>query len=174
MAPTLAMLAEKAAELRQRAGLTQPDYSTRAIMDASFDDVVVTGRRLPAGVHEIVALTAEGRIIIYSRDLPVAKQRYAIAHALAHLIFDGSDNMCGPGFAGDPECEARADRFADELLLPLAELRAHVQRWPVSNENHPDHEMYLDQCDEIASHFNVPSYVVDKRIRELATLKEIA
>lgn len=167
MAPTLTMLVEKAAELRLLAGLKEPGYSTRAIMDVSFVDVVVTGRRLPPGVHEIVARTDEGPIIIYSRDLPVAKQRYAIAHALAHLLFDGADSQCGPGFVGDPVCEARADQFAEELLVPLTDLRLHVRRWPASNENHPDHEYYLDQCDEIASHFNVPSYVVDKRIREM-------
>ena len=28
----------------------------------------------------------------------------------------------------------------------------------------------LDQCDEIASHFNVPSHIIDKRIRQLVSL----
>jgi Zn-dependent peptidase ImmA (M78 family) len=166
MAPTLAMLTETAAGLRRRAGLTEPSFSTRVIIDECFHGVVVTGRRLPPGIQEIVARTDEGPIIIYSRDLPGAKQRYVIAHAMAHLLFDGAESQCGPGSAGDPACEARADAFADELLVPLDELRPYVGRWP-ANENDPEHEFYLDQCDEIASHFNVPSYVVDKRIRQL-------
>lgn len=172
MVQNLALLCETAAELRRRAGLTEPSFSTRAIIDECFADVVVTGRRLPPGIQEIVARTDEGPIIIYSRDLPVAKQRYVIAHALAHLLFDGATSSCGPGFVGDPHCEARADRFADELLVPLTELAAYVARLP-AQEDSPEQELYLDQCDEIASHFNVPSYVIDRRIRELVALGKI-
>lgn len=166
MAHSLALLAETAADLRRRASLSEPSFSTKLIIEACFPDVVVTGRVLPIGIQEIVARTDEGPIIIYSRHLPVAKQRYVIAHALAHLIFDGAEGQCGPGYAGDPVREGRADRFAEELLVPLVELRPYIACWP-RNENTPEHEIYLDQCDEIASRFNVPPFVIDRRIREV-------
>lgn len=138
------------------------------MLDTCFPDVVVTGRVLPIGFNEVVARTPEGPIIIYNRHMPVARQRLAIAHALAHLLFDDESSCCRPGFVGDNLVEDRADRFARELLVPLLDLRLLVVRWP-SNDN-AAHECYLDHVDELASHFNVPSYVIDERIRELVSL----
>ena len=165
MAPDVAVLSRVAAELRTRAGETQPAFSTRKIIDACFPKLVVTGRELPDGVHEAVARTPEGDILIYGRNLPTAAKRFAIAHGLAHLLFDDGLSACRPGFAGDPDVEARADRFADELLVPLVGLREYVGRFP--SDDPIEHEFYLDQVDEIASHFHVPSSVIDRRIREL-------
>jgi Zn-dependent peptidase ImmA (M78 family) len=158
-------LVEVAADVRRQAGLDTPSFSTKTIVDACFPDAVVTGRILPIGFNEVVARTPEGPVIIYSRQLPVAKQRLAIAHAVAHLLFDDDSSCCRPGFVGESHVEDRADRFARELLVPLGSLSALVQRWP-SNDN-AAHEVYLDHVDELASVFNVPSYVIDERIREL-------
>lgn len=169
MFPDYSALCDKAAELRRRAGLINPSFSTRAIIASSFPDLVVTGRRLPPGIEEIVARTIDGPIIIYSRDLSGPKQRYVIAHALAHLLFDGADTSCGPGHVGDPACEARANAFADELLVPLDWLSDYVSVRP-GIEGRPCHERYLDQCDEIASRFNVPRHVVDRRTRQVFAL----
>jgi Zn-dependent peptidase ImmA (M78 family) len=161
-------LVEAAADVRRRSGLTVPSFSTKAIVDACFPNAVVTGRVLPIGFNEVVARTPEGPIIIYSRSMPIAKQRLAIAHAVAHLLFDDDDSCCRPGFVGDDNVEDRADNFARELLVPLEDLKALVQRWP-SNDN-AAHEVYLDHVDELASFFNVPPYVIDERIRELVAL----
>lgn len=139
------------------------------MVDACFPDAVVTGRVLPIGFNEVVARTPEGPIIIYARHLPIARQRLAIAHAVAHLLFDDDDSCCRPGFVGDNHVEDRADRFARELLVPLEQLREHIQRWPAANDN-TAHEYYLDHVDELASFFNVPPYVIDERIRELMAL----
>lgn len=162
----LSTLVETAADLRRRAGQTEPAFSTRQIIDACFPDVLVTGRDLPPGIDEAVSVARAGSVILYRRALPVSSQRIAIAHGLAHVIFDRTRGGCRPGSAGQPAREARADRFAAELLLPLSVLREYIGRWPSKIEI--EQEKYLDQADEIASHFNVPAGLVDKRIREIA------
>jgi Zn-dependent peptidase ImmA (M78 family) len=165
---------EVAAELRIKAGQSRPAYSTRAIIDKCFPGTLVTGRVLPQGILEIVSRTSEGPVIIYSRHLAGPRQRYAIAHAMAHLLFDSADSACRPQFTGESAVEERADRFADELLVPLACLKPLVTRHPPLRPDGPDHELYLDAVDEISSVFHVPSYVIDRRIRLLISLGEIS
>lgn len=164
----LSTLVEIAADLRRRAGQEEPAYSTHKIIETAFPDAVVTGRRLPPGVLEAVSRTSEGPVIIYARGLSAPAQRFAIAHALGHLILDGDEAFRQPG---QPRCEMverRADAFATELLVPLVELEPYVCRWPSSDEH--EHEIYLDMVDEISSHFGVRCEVVDGRIRELSCL----
>ena len=86
-----------------------------------------------------------------------------IAHALGHVIFDGANGSC---WRHDTEAERRCDAFADELLVPIVFLREYVCAWPSADPD--EHERYLDQVDQIASHFHVPQRVIDRRIRELA------
>lgn len=163
----LSTLVEIAADLRYRSNQTVPAFSTRQIIESCFPDVLVTGSALEPDIDELVATTTNGPVILYRRNLPTVEQRFAIAHGLAHLIFDGASGKCRPGYVGDPMREQRADRFATELLVPLDELRPFVRRWP--SPMPPDHELYLDMVDEIASHFRVASLVIDQRIRELAS-----
>lgn len=160
-----ALIAEIAANLRHRAGQTEPAFSTRRIIDACFPHTLVTGRHLPPGVDEVVSETPDGAVILYKRGLPTPSQRFVIAHALAHLIFDRVRGGCRPGSVGHTSREDRADRFAAELLVPLSYLRQCVDCWPSADPVEHDH--YLDQVDEIASYFQVPSGLIDKRIREL-------
>ena len=87
----------------------EPLYSTRRIIDACFPGLVVTGRELPEGIHEAVSRTREGGVLVYNRALPTAAKRFAIAHGLAHLLFDDGTSACRAGFLGDPDVEARAD-----------------------------------------------------------------
>ena len=162
------MLVEIAADLRLRANQTEPAFSTRHIVEARFPGALVTGRVLPAGIDEAVSATRDGVVILYSRSLPTPSQRFVIAHALAHLLFDHRHGACRPGSVGDENREERADRFAAELLIPLDRLAEYVGRWPSANE--VEQHKYLDQVDEIASHFQVPSGLVDRRIRELRTI----
>ena len=124
----------------------------------------MTGGILPDDVDEIVSRDVNGPVIIYARRLSPPEQRFAIAHAVAHLIFDGDEACIRPGSAGIPANEERADAFAAELLAPLAALRPHVSRWPSSGE---DHEIYLDQVDVLASKFGVLSSVIDSQIQRL-------
>lgn len=153
-----------AGQVRARAGEVREAYSTGRIVEALFPDAVVTGRALPAGVQEVVSLTAEGPVIVYSRSLSPPAQRFVIAHALAHLIFDGGRPSAAArvGYTGDPVVEARADAFAAELLVPLERLAVLIDVPPISGD-----DFYLDQVDTLASRFNVPRGLIDKRIREV-------
>lgn len=158
------MLVEVAAELRQRANQSEPAFSTQQIVATCFPDALVTGHPLPPNIDEVVSRTSEGIVILYRRGLSTSEQRIAIAHAIAHLLFDGPEAACHPGCTGLVENELRADAFAAELLVPLEELRNYVTYLPGQCEE----GIYLDQVDQIASHFHVPSGLIDDRIRELA------
>lgn len=164
---TLASIAES---LRRRADQVEPAYSTMQIIEACFPGTVVTGRVFRPGIDEMVCVDARAfrthrapHVIYYNRNLETSHQRYAIAHALAHIIFDGAghDGRC----AFDDERERRCDAFADELLVPLVELRPYVCTFPSADPM--ENEAYLDMRDQIASHFNVPREVVSRRIEEL-------
>jgi Zn-dependent peptidase ImmA (M78 family) len=113
-------------------------------------------------------MTDMGPVILYERRLTVPRQRFVIAHALAHLLFDLKDPsaMCGIGHRGDPDAEKRADDFAAELLLPLEWLHRIVGEEPTPIGESND-TLYMDQVDEIASMFNVTQSLVDSRIRSL-------
>ena len=158
-----------AERVRRRAEQHEPAFKTRALVDACFPTALVSGtRRLPSGITEAVSMTSEGPVILYERRLTVPRQRFVIAHALAHLLFDLEDPgaMCGVGHRGDPEAERRADDFAAELLLPLAWLHRLVGEEPTDVGESND-TLYMDQVDEIASMFNVTQSLVDSRIRSL-------
>lgn len=167
----LSTLVEIAADLRRRSDQVEPSYSTRLILEACFPDALVTGARLPAGVDEMVSLRDGSPVIVYKRSLSGPEQRRAIAHAIAHLVFDGAEPGVRPGCAGVDVIEQRADLFAAELLAPLVELEPYVGRWPASDPE--EHEIYLDMVDEIASHFVLPASVIDEQIRRLARLTEL-
>lgn len=156
---------DAAAELRRRAEQLEPSFSTGRIIDDCFPGTLVTGGRLPPGVHEAVTRTPDGAVIVYERTLSIPDQRFAISHALAHLMWDGNRGRCTVGHGGDLFAEYRADEFAAELLAPIAMLAEYVGRLPSTD---PDQQhLYEDQVDQIASRFVVPAYVIDQRIRLL-------
>lgn len=162
---TLSAIAES---LRRRADQELPSFSTRQIVEVCFPGTVVTGRPMPVVVHEMVLVDAAAfrshrapHVIFYNRSLSTALQRYGIAHAIAHIIFDGKNtDGCGAPF---DERERRCDAFADELLVPLDHLAEYVSLRP----DDADPEAYWDQVDQIASHFHVPQDVIDRRIHAL-------
>lgn len=160
-----------ALSLRRRAGQVEPAYSTMQIIEACFPGTVVTGRRMADDIDELVHVDPRAfrthkapHQIFYNRARSTAEQRYAIAHAIGHIVFDGARRR------GQLECsqrELRCDRFADELLVPLDELRPYVCASPSADPE--AHETYLDMADQIASHFHVPASVIHRRIEELET-----
>jgi len=164
---TIASIAES---LRRRAEQLEPAFSTRQIIDACFPGTIVTGRHLPRGVDDVVKVDPRAfrthrapHVIVYQRELPTSHQRHAIAHALGHIIFDGAEHRGCQHY--DAARELRCDRFADELLVPLVEIRPYVCAWPSPD---PDaHEVFLDMVDQIASHFHVPSSCIHRRIQDL-------
>lgn len=158
-----------ASDLRARARQNVPAFSTKAILAEAFPDALVTGRTLPDGIDEVVSITATGPVILYRRELTIPAQRFAIAHAIAHLIFDRDAGVCRPGYVGDPERESRADHFACELLVPFVVLLPMIEAQPTDTVS-VSREVYLDHVDDLASRFHVPAWVIDQRIRELAAL----
>lgn len=160
-------ITEIATSLRRRSEQLEPPYSTRQIIETCFPGTVVTGRMLDRATDEVVQVDQHAfrshrapHIIVYNRRRSTAARRYAIAHALAHIIFDGKRWR---NRHANPDAELRCDRFADELLVPLAVLREYVCKWP----DDPDRETFLDMRDQIASHFHVPSKVIARQIAEL-------
>jgi len=161
-------MVEIAAELRLRSRLYSPPFSTTQLVECCFPDALVTGRKLPPGVLEVVSRTERGPVIIYARGLSPTTQRYVIAHALGHLVFD--EGFRRPGEPAVPSVERRADAFADELLVPFEYLAPRVKRYPTSGVRR---DLYLDHVDQLASQFSVESAVIDRRIRQLRRLVRI-
>jgi Zn-dependent peptidase ImmA (M78 family) len=157
-------LADVASDLRSRAKQTRPAFSTNQIIAMTFPEVLVTGYELPCGIDEAVSRMTRGPVLLYRRSLSTAEQRVAIAHGLAHLIYD-DDARCARGRAGSPSRERRADAFAAELLVPLDELAKVLRVMPSKDPD--EQQLYLDHVDHLASIFQVPSSVIRKRIREL-------
>lgn len=156
---------EVAAALRLRADEVDPAFSTRALIGKCFPGTMVTGANLPDGIDEMVSWSHHGPVIVYQRKLSGPQQRFAIAHAMAHLLFDRDSDGASLERLGDPVTEMRADAFAAELLAPL-HLVAECARLTPSDDPE-DHEIYLDHVDEIASMFAVPADIIDSRIRML-------
>lgn len=162
-----------AAELRTRAGATEAPYSGRAIIEKCFPHVLVTGGHLPHGVAEVVE-TRGGKVTIwYNRRMTTGAHRIAVAHGLAHLVFDAPDGrlQCGAASSGRVPAERRADLFAGELLAPLADLDRHFvgglfPRMPV------DRLAFDDEVDHAASKFKIPTGFLRWRLHDLAQLRK--
>jgi hypothetical protein len=164
----LSTLVEIAADLRRRARLYNPPFSTKRIIAACFPDVLVTGGRLPDGLEAVISKQADGPLIVYQRSLPILEQRYAIAHELGHLVLGDLENERVRKRAtrpSQPHVEKRADDFATELLAPLVLVAKYAVLGPA--EDPEDHEIYLDHCDDLASIFQVPPRIIDSQIRRL-------
>lgn len=152
--------------LRGNAGLTGPAFSLQKILNTCYPDAIVTGHEFPDGIDEAVARTPEGIVILYRRSLSNGAQRFAVAHAIGHLMFDADAEPDEHGRAGSPDAELRADDFAAELLVPLDVLARHLLIG--LRPDAPDQrQIYLDHCDQLAHFFQVESSLIDQRIRQL-------
>lgn len=166
MLSMLVVVVEAAAGIRARAGEWEPAFSTSRIVEQCYPGTFVTGGNLPPGIDEMITMTPDGPIITYQRKLPGPMQRFVIAHALGHLVFnDFTQEQATNRHLYDPVVEERADAFAAELLAPMSLVAKFVQRMPSSDPE--EHEIYLDHVDEIASRFAVPADVIDSRIRSM-------
>lgn len=163
-------IATIAASIRRRADQEIPPFSTQQMIAECYPGTIVTGRKLPANCHEFVVIDRHAfrshrapHFIVYRRGLSGPEQRFAIAHGLGHIIFDGAAHAgCLPH---DKDRERRCDLFAAELLVPLDELAQFVCAWP---SHVPDeHETYLDMVDQIASQFQVTADLINQRIQDL-------
>jgi hypothetical protein len=157
-------------ELRGRARLLEPPFSTRAILDVCFPEVLVMGRTLPDGVDEMVFSLEEGAGIVYKRGLSTPEHRVAIAHGVAHVIWDlgkVQERMCRrhSPVVRIEIAEERAELFMAELLVPLEYLDGYVRYTEPASEE--DVDAHLDMIDELASHFQVPVPLLADRVSDL-------
>lgn len=160
-------LANVAEALRTITHQSEPPFSVEDLLGA-WPDAVAVGRVLPDGIDELMSIDSQGVLIVYRYGLSSSEQRMAVAHALAHLIYDVGVDGVVAGVPFTVERRSRADEFARELLAPDRLLEAEVHVWP------QDGDAYDVQVDSIAQHFGVPYIVIDQRIRELQSTQNRA
>jgi hypothetical protein len=166
-------IAAAAAELRERAGVETAPYSGRAIIERCFPHVLVTGGELPRGVAEVVETRGGKATIWYNRRMNTAAHRVAVAHGLAHLIFDAPSGRleCGASSSSAGAPERRADLFAGELLTPFADLDRHFEG-EIFPRDPVDRRVFDDEVDHAASKFKVPAGFLRWRLYDLLHLRK--
>jgi Zn-dependent peptidase ImmA (M78 family) len=178
----LSDIVSTAARYRRLAKQKKPRYSARALMETCFPDVLVTGRELPRGVHELVVV-GEDRTVMYRKFMPTPHQRVAIVHGVAHLIWDlrsstgEKEQTCHlPSWASkvahaDTDArERRAELFAAEYLVPMHELDA-LMPGDLFPSGKAERQVWDDHVDHVASVFQVPQKFLIWRLRDLEHLR---
>ncbi|GIG06117.1 XRE family transcriptional regulator [Catellatospora coxensis] len=132
-------LAEQAVAAVRDAGVpslgTLSTAGLAAVVEQVFAvDVAVTP--LPGGADALAWQSAHGRLVLTDLTSQFTRQRFAIAHALGHVLAGDAvqpllDQHLAPG-RQRAVLEQRADAFATAFLMPTAELRAAAAR-PVTD-----------------------------------------
>jgi Zn-dependent peptidase ImmA (M78 family) len=180
-------IAARAALVRHKAGLIgkDPPYHTHDIMEAAFPDVAVVGAdNLPHFVIEMVEATPKRRVVFYNRKVSTSTQRVGIMHGCHHLLTDLKGvaepvkrecnlNLRGlerSGVIAADAIEVACDIFAGEILVPFDVLDAYAPErlYPKSN---PELQAFDEECDRIASRFQVPVGFARYRLWDLMHLR---
>lgn len=74
----------------------------------------------------------EVALALVNAEEPAGRQRFTLAHELAHHLFDDPTEVVVEGAGTDPVMERRCDTFATEFLMPAAGVRRLVGDGPVS------------------------------------------
>ena len=106
---------------RLLADVTTPPTDLPAV-GAKLDVVSIDADKSLAGSGGLQRYRA-GYRILYSPSQPVPRQRFTIAHELAHAVFERTGQRCP---RHGRELERLCDMIATELLLPEAIFRRHV------------------------------------------------
>lgn len=115
-----------AGQERQRLALHDAPLPDMADL-CSAQGVPVFALKLPADVSAIfVAHASAGSAIVVNRIHDEVRRRFAIAHAYAHVLFEGTTRACTHTNAKEL-IERRADAFAGALLLPESGVDATVR-----------------------------------------------
>lgn len=173
----------RAAWARRKAGLegTDPPYSTRRVMNQCFPDIAVSGTELPIHIIEMARADGDRRALYYNRNVNHSAQRIGIAHGLYHHWTDLR------GDVGLRECnlamrelgridghrdpiEVACDLFAAELLVPLDVLDGHAPD-PIWGQGALSRDALEDECDTLASRFNVPKGFIKWRLNDLHAIR---
>ncbi|MGP3947027.1 helix-turn-helix domain-containing protein [Streptomyces sp. 6N106] len=121
--------AERAAELvRARWGLgVTPIPNVVHLLEAHGVRVFSLSRDCP----EVDAFSFWDRgvpFVLLSTEKTAERARFDAAHELGHLVLHGEEQI-----PHGPQAEAEAHRFAAALLMPMADVLAHVPRNPSTN-----------------------------------------
>jgi Zn-dependent peptidase ImmA (M78 family) len=124
---------EKAEALRFEHSLgTAPIRDLFGLIERVEPEVLTVRRPMPRG-PDAALLRARGRqVIAINTDGRVMRhQRFAAAHVLAHLLFEGTDpaltlHIDRRVLGSNTAAERRADSFAAHLLVPAAPLRLQL------------------------------------------------
>jgi hypothetical protein len=127
-------------------------------------------------VAEITPGEPPGRYIGYSPRVDVPTQRYAIMVCAAHFALHGADVAAKyeVGAVLDVDRHSRAEReahcLAMEVLAPLekvAKCYGDARLFPADSE---EREAFDSLTDVVASRFNLPPTLIERRARELALM----
>ena len=105
------------------------------------------------------------KIVVANRNDTVPHQRFAIAHEIAHFIFDcEEDKEFYDTYNTDTEysqypSEKRANLFAAELMMPYSDFKAYIEKYKDEYSN----DILLSKISEF---FGVPKTSVAKRYLE--------
>ncbi|WP_144119444.1 ImmA/IrrE family metallo-endopeptidase [Catellatospora sichuanensis] len=132
-------LAERAVAALREGGVPRVGTLSTADLAAAIEQVFavdVAIIALPGGADGLAWQSAHGRLVLGNTTSQFTRQRFALAHALGHVLAGDAeqpllDQHLAPGRqrAG---LEQRADAFAAAFLLPADELRA-VAAMPVAD-----------------------------------------
>ncbi|QWC83710.1 ImmA/IrrE family metallo-endopeptidase [Nocardioidaceae bacterium] len=156
---------ELAAQVRSELGLgDEPIEDISALVESTFGlmvareplDTDLVGLLVTDGVQAPSGAAAMALALVNSTD-PVPRQRFTIAHELAHLLF-GDANVVLPDYRDGKQQkhEWRANDFAGELLMPKGGVQALVTELgvgPAGSELHGE-DAELLTC-AVAATFNV-------------------
>jgi Zn-dependent peptidase ImmA (M78 family) len=151
--------------------------SLRKMILANRPDIVVTGETLPTGVLESVLLAPDRPpVIMYNRRYNQPAQRVAVAHGVAHVLFDVERAVtyaCGRAYEDERVdiIERRADLFAGELLCPLEDLDEAFAGADLFPRSPGPRRKFDDYCDHVASQKRVPVGFLRWRLYDLAKLR---
>lgn len=104
------------------------------------------------------------KVIVFNSNHSDRRNRFTVAHELAHYIFHASEELYAHRDAGDSSIEeVNANSFASALLMPKKELESAVKQ--IKNE-------FFDSVPEsvlvsrIADEFNVSRQAAEVRLRK--------
>jgi Zn-dependent peptidase ImmA (M78 family)/fido (protein-threonine AMPylation protein) len=102
------------------------------------------------GVYVPAASASDIPIIGINANRPITRQRFTAAHELCHHFHDAGKQISCPMFGKKTAIENFADGFAAAVLMPIAELRAQVNKRKNTRGN-----VSFDDVLEIADYFGV-------------------
>ncbi len=123
--------------------------------------------------HDYIRKFGTDKILVIKSNDNIGHQRFAVAHELAHFLFDFNEqsmisysNFYIPNEQSNL-IEERANRFAASILMPKDIFIVKYNEYKKENYN------LYELCSKLADCFLVPSTAVNRRINELKKSKDI-